>query len=183
MTDNRHVSATRNSLLFAAAVTVAAAVAHDGRCARRIAPATTARSSRLARCERASASRGVLLTCKPSIRVPCGEDQQVRVPDVPTHGGSPLVSHVKLFLVIPIGSTFHPMKDPLYSLNVAFNDIIELLLPLFFSENLWEKRREEREKNRRGKHRAVSTSDFIYYNYRRNTLMFLHLRQIPKSKH
>ncbi|KYN21079.1 hypothetical protein ALC57_06575 [Trachymyrmex cornetzi] len=111
MTDSRHVSATRNALLVAAAVTVAAAVAHDGRCARRIAPATTARSSRLARCERASASRGVLLTCKPSIRVPC-EDQQVRVPDVPTHGGSPLVSHVKLFLVIPIGSTFHPMKDP-----------------------------------------------------------------------
>ncbi|KYN44275.1 hypothetical protein ALC56_01246 [Trachymyrmex septentrionalis] len=112
MTDNRHVSATRKTLLVAAAVTVAAAVAHDGRCARCIAPATTARSSRLARCEQASASRGVLLTCKPSIRVPCGEDQQVRVPDVPTHGGSPLVSHVKLFLVIPIGSTFHPMKDP-----------------------------------------------------------------------
>jgi len=59
MTDNRHVSATRNTLLVAAAVTVAAAVAHDGRCARRIAPATTARSSRLARCERASASQGL----------------------------------------------------------------------------------------------------------------------------
>jgi len=60
-TNNGHDSATRNTPLVAAAVTVAvaAAIAHDGRCARRIAPATTARSSRLARYSRASASRGL----------------------------------------------------------------------------------------------------------------------------
>lgn len=67
--DNGRDSVTRNTpLVAAAAATVAAAaavdaaaaaVAHVGRCARHIAPTTTARSSRLARCSRASASRGL----------------------------------------------------------------------------------------------------------------------------
>lgn len=60
MTGKGYDGATRNTPLVAAAVTVAAtAVAHVGRCARRIAPATTARSSRLAHYSRASVSRGL----------------------------------------------------------------------------------------------------------------------------